>query len=60
MKIQIWSKQLICLTATICLLASPAVFAQVVTGELGSASATTTIKGDQLPAPEPAFGGDIQ
>jgi len=33
---------------------------QQVTGELGSASATTTISGKQLPAPEPAFGGVIK
>ncbi len=31
-----------------------------VTGELGSASATTTISGKQLPAPEPKFGGEIK
>jgi arylsulfatase len=31
-----------------------------VTGELGSPSATTTIPGDQLPAPEPEFGGIIK
>src|SRR5215475_13573877 len=33
--------------------------AQQVTGELGSPSATTTIDGKQLPAPEPKFGGVI-
>jgi len=33
--------------------------AQTVTGVLGQPSATTTIKGDQLPAPEPKFGGVI-
>lgn len=33
--------------------------AQVVTGTLGDPSATTTIKGNQLPAPQPAFGGVI-
>jgi arylsulfatase len=32
----------------------------VVTGELGSASATTTISGEQLPSPDPAFGGVIK
>ncbi|MEZ6073579.1 MAG: arylsulfatase [Pirellulales bacterium] len=32
----------------------------VVTGELGSPSATTTISGDQLPAPAPKFGGVIE
>jgi len=31
-----------------------------VQGELGSPSATTTIDGSQLPAPQPQFGGDIQ
>ena len=31
-----------------------------VTGEPGSASATTTISGKQLPAPEPKFGGEIK
>jgi arylsulfatase A-like enzyme len=34
--------------------------AQVVTGELGSPSATTTIPGNQLPAPTPPFGGVIK
>ena len=31
-----------------------------VTGTLGSPSATTTIPGNQLPAPQPAFGGVIK
>ncbi len=31
-----------------------------ITGELGSPSATTTIPGDQLPAPDPKFGGVIK
>ncbi|MGR9535731.1 arylsulfatase [Rhizobium leguminosarum] len=34
--------------------------AQVVTGELGSPSATTTIPGNQIPAPTPQFGGVIK
>src|SRR5271165_2838107 len=34
--------------------------AQVVTGTLGEASATTTIKGNQIPAPAPPFGGVIK
>ena len=34
--------------------------AQQITGTLGSPSATTTIPGKQLPAPEPAFGGVIK
>ncbi len=48
------------LCGALCLLAGPVVFAQEVTGELGSPSATTTISGKQLPAPEPAFGGEIK
>jgi arylsulfatase len=34
--------------------------AQQVTGELGTPSATTTIPGSQLPAPDPKFGGVIK
>ncbi|MBN8510331.1 MAG: arylsulfatase [Burkholderiales bacterium] len=34
--------------------------AQQVTGTLGSPSATSTIPGNQLPAPSPAFGGTIK
>jgi arylsulfatase A-like enzyme len=34
--------------------------AQVVTGTLGSPSATTTVNPKQLPAPEPPFGGVIK
>jgi arylsulfatase A-like enzyme len=34
--------------------------AQQVTGELGSAGATTTISGKQLPPPDPKFGGEIK
>src|SRR5215471_7419619 len=34
-------------------------FAQQVTGTLGAPSATTTIDGKQLPAPDPKFGGVI-
>ena len=33
---------------------------QVVTGELGTPSATTTITGKQIPPPPPAFGGVIK
>ena len=40
--------------------AAAAMAAEQVTGELGSASATTTISGNQLPAPEPKFGGVIK
>jgi hypothetical protein len=35
-------------------------YAQVVTGTLGQADATTTINGKQLPAPPPKFGGVIK
>jgi arylsulfatase A-like enzyme len=38
----------------------PAVFAQQVTGTLGSPSATTTVSPAQLPAPDPKFGGVIK
>src|SRR5690242_845274 len=34
--------------------------AQQVTGEPGSPSATTTLRGDQLPPPDPPFGGTIK
>jgi len=46
-------------TLLICFSAA-ATFGQEVTGELGSPSATTTISGKQLPAPDPAFGGEIK
>jgi hypothetical protein len=35
-------------------------YAQVVTGTLGQADATTTINGKQLPPPPPKFGGVIK
>src|SRR6201991_4246778 len=38
----------------------PAAMAQTVNGTLGSPSATTTIKGDQIPASPPKFGGVIK
>jgi arylsulfatase len=38
----------------------PFAHAQQVTGTLGSPSAKTTISGEQLPAPAPAFGGVIK
>ncbi len=41
------------------LLAAHAAMAQEVTGTLGSPSATTTIDGKQLPAPDPEFDGVI-
>jgi arylsulfatase len=42
------------------MLSVPATHAQQVTGTPGSPSATTTIPGDQLPAPDPKFGGVIE
>ncbi len=41
-------------------IAAPFSAAQQTTGEPGSPSATTTISGKQLPAPEPKFGGVIK
>ncbi|MGB8336542.1 MAG: hypothetical protein WCE56_18750, partial [Desulfobacterales bacterium] len=35
-------------------------FSPQITGKLGSPSATTTISGKQLPAPQPKFGGVIK
>ena len=49
---------LLVLVATLTL--SGAGTAQQITGELGSPSATTTIQGNQLPAPQPPFGGEIK
>ena len=51
------------LTATVTLVTSlaPAVWAEIeTTGTPGSPSATTTISGKQLPAPDPQFGGVIK
>ncbi len=38
----------------------PTVMAQQITGTPGSPSATTTIQGNQIPTPEPKFGGVIK
>lgn len=48
------------ITAAVLIYAAPCLHAQQVTGQLGSPSATTTIPGNQLPAPNPEFGGDIK
>ena len=53
-------RQIVSLSALIFLLSSSAAFSVEVTGEPGSANATTTINGQQLPAPEPEFGGEIK
>jgi len=42
------------------LIAAMPLAAQQVTGQLGSPSATTTIQGNQIPAPPPPFGGVIK
>jgi arylsulfatase len=51
---------LLIIAALLVLLFSGQTFAQEVTGKLGSPSATTTIDGKQLPAPQPKFGGEIK
>ncbi len=48
------------LSASLLLLGAAGTYAQQVTGVLGSPSATTTIDGKQLPAPDPKFGGVIK
>src|SRR4051794_33483952 len=52
-------RQIAAFTVAAALLGAPCA-AQQVTGVLGSPSATTTIKGDQIPAPDPKFGGVIK
>src|SRR5664279_6548271 len=47
-------------TATFFVLASTPAGAQQIYGTLGSPSATTTIQGNQIPAPDPKFGGVIK
>jgi hypothetical protein len=42
------------------LMTASAVHAQQITGVLGEPSATTTINGNRIPAPEPQFGGVIK
>jgi len=44
----------------VCLSVASMTFAQTVTGTLGAPSATTSIDGKQLPAPDPEFGGEIK
>ena len=41
------------------ILASSPLMAQQITGTPGSPSATTTIDGNYIPNPPPAFGGEI-
>src|SRR4051794_23676397 len=40
--------------------AASSAYAQQLNGVLGSPSATTTIEGNQIPTPEPKFGGVIE
>jgi arylsulfatase len=58
MKKTIFAK--LCFSLAFLFLTASQSFAQVTTGKVGSPSATTTIKGDQLPAPQPKFGGVIK
>jgi arylsulfatase A-like enzyme len=58
MKRQSPEKKFIAAIATFLFAAAP-LAAQTVTGTLGSPSATITIKGNQIPAPSPKFGGTI-
>ncbi len=55
-KCAVWSLPLVFVAIMI---AAPA-RAQKVTGVLGSASASTTVNGKQLPPPDPKFGGVIK
>jgi arylsulfatase A-like enzyme len=48
------------LTAAVCSGSASAAQPQQITGTPGSPSATTTISGEQLPAPDPKFGGMIK
>lgn len=50
----------LCAALLVAASAMPIAHAQVVTGTLGSPGATTTISGQQLPAPQPEFGGVIK
>jgi arylsulfatase A-like enzyme len=50
----------IALCAAAYTLPSSSCIAQQVTGELGSPNATTTVPGNQLPPPDPKFGGVIK
>ena len=53
--------RLLCgMLAAATMLAAPISQAVEITGTLGSASATTTLSGNQLPPPDPAFGGVIK
>ena len=51
--------RLLLTSSALALVGAVSAMSQEVTGELGSPSATVTIDGKQLPAPEPKFGGVI-
>jgi arylsulfatase A-like enzyme len=57
-----WSRPgaVVCAGAAFLLGVAEPAAAQQVTGVLGSPSATLTLKGDQLPAPPPKFGGVLK
>ena len=55
---RIVTRVLVCLIAT--LASARMVAAQETTGKPGSPSATTTLRGNQLPSPTPKFGGVIK
>lgn len=55
-----WCEPLVVVATLLTLLAAMPAMAQQVTGVPGSPSATTTIQGDQIPAPPPKFGGVIK
>jgi arylsulfatase A-like enzyme len=56
-KLLCWNVAAFLCLASLSLIPAPA---QVITGTLGSPSATTTVEGKQLPAPPPKFGGVIK
>jgi arylsulfatase len=53
-------RQRLCFALSISVLISAPILAVEVDGVLGSPSATTTIEGKQIPAPDPKFGGVIK
>jgi arylsulfatase len=60
MKATTLAAAILALGFAVMLAAVPVFGAGTVTGKLGSPSATTTIDGKQLPAPDPEFGGVIK
>ena len=60
MKRKQWVRIFLFIVLAVSLAVLPAHAKQQITGTLGSPSATTTIDGKQLPAPDPKFGGVIK